>query len=117
MPGGDRTGPMGEGPLTGRGAGYCAGYDWPRVAGPGYAGRGLGWGGGWGRGRRWRQGFYATGLPRWARSGGAPVWRVGPYPEPVTQEQEVESLKAQAGWLKKELDAVNRCLGELEKEQ
>ena len=24
MPGGDRTGPMGQGPLTGRGAGYCA---------------------------------------------------------------------------------------------
>ena len=25
MPGGDRTGPNGEGPMTGRGAGYCAG--------------------------------------------------------------------------------------------
>ena len=26
MPGGDRTGPMGMGQMTGRGAGYCAGY-------------------------------------------------------------------------------------------
>ena len=25
MPGGDRTGPMGMGPMTGRGAGYCGG--------------------------------------------------------------------------------------------
>ena len=51
MPGGDRTGPMGEGPMTGRGAGYCAG-----TTGVGYAPRrgfrlGLGRGfGGWGRG-------------------------------------------------------------------
>ncbi|MBN1289121.1 MAG: DUF5320 domain-containing protein [Actinobacteria bacterium] len=29
MPGGDRTGPSGMGPLTGRGAGYCSGSDAP----------------------------------------------------------------------------------------
>ncbi len=29
MPGGDRTGPMGAGRLTGRGAGFCAGYGEP----------------------------------------------------------------------------------------
>ncbi|MBN1289268.1 MAG: DUF5320 domain-containing protein [Actinobacteria bacterium] len=29
MPGGDRTGPSGMGPLTGRGAGYCSGSDTP----------------------------------------------------------------------------------------
>jgi len=29
MPGGDHTGPWGQGPLTGRAAGYCAGYDRP----------------------------------------------------------------------------------------
>ena len=33
MPGGDRTGPGGAGPMTGRAAGYCAGY----AAAPGYA--------------------------------------------------------------------------------
>ncbi|MGB9888435.1 MAG: DUF5320 domain-containing protein [Anaerolineae bacterium] len=32
MPAGDRTGPMGMGPMTGRRAGYCAGYANP---GPG----------------------------------------------------------------------------------
>ncbi|MFW5971797.1 MAG: DUF5320 domain-containing protein, partial [Desulfovermiculus sp.] len=29
MPGGDRTGPMGMGPMTGRGAGFCAGMNQP----------------------------------------------------------------------------------------
>ena len=29
MPRGDRTGPAGAGPLTGRAAGYCAGYSTP----------------------------------------------------------------------------------------
>ena len=119
MPGGNRTGPMGVGPMTGRGAGYCAGYGVPGYMwGPGYMGRSLGldWGGGGGRGWRWRHWATATGLPRWARFG-APAWRYGPYPEPVTQEQEVESLKAQAEWLKKELDAVNRCLDELTQEE
>jgi len=29
MPGGDGTGPMGLGPMTGRAAGYCAGYPVP----------------------------------------------------------------------------------------
>ncbi len=48
MPHGDRTGPRGEGPMTGRGRGYCAGYDAP---GYGTVGRGPGWGPGYGRGR------------------------------------------------------------------
>lgn len=26
MPGGDRRGPLGEGPMTGRGMGFCSGY-------------------------------------------------------------------------------------------
>lgn len=53
MPGGDRTGPLGEGPRTGRGAGYCAGNDEP-----GYKNPLFGWVGGRrlsrrrGRGRR-----------------------------------------------------------------
>jgi hypothetical protein len=29
MPGGDRTGPLGTGPRTGRGLGYCGSYDSP----------------------------------------------------------------------------------------
>jgi hypothetical protein len=106
---------MGMGPMTGRAAGYCAGYDMPGYA-PG-RGFGPGWGGSWGRGHRWRHWYYATGLPGWARFGYGPAWGYGPYGEPVTREQEVESLKAQAGWLKEQLDAIHRCLTELEKEE
>jgi len=47
MPGGDRTGPMGMGPMTGRAAGYCAGYPLPGFmnypAGP-VLGAGVGYG-------------------------------------------------------------------------
>ena len=89
MPGGDGTGPGGMGPMTGRAAGYCAGYGMPGfmnpIAGGGYGGYG-GWGrgyGAWGagfrggRGRRGggRNGYRATGLPGWTRAGmGLPAW-------------------------------------------
>jgi len=73
MPRGDRTGPSGLGPLTGRGAGYCSGSVLPGSASgvgqpysrlgffgrafprfTGLIGRGLGMGRrGGGRGRRW----------------------------------------------------------------
>ncbi len=62
MPRGDKTGPEGLGPRSGRGLGYCSGYDSPgytkgvprggRGFGRGY-GRGFGRGFGWGRGRRY----------------------------------------------------------------
>ncbi len=43
MPLGNGTGPMGLGPMTGRAAGYCAGYPVPGFMNP-YGGRlGLGW--------------------------------------------------------------------------
>ena len=34
MPAGNRTGPLGLGPMTGRAAGYCAGYPVPGYANP-----------------------------------------------------------------------------------
>ncbi len=34
MPGGDRTGPWGRGPMTGRATGYCAGYSVPGYMNP-----------------------------------------------------------------------------------
>ena len=55
MPRGDRTGPEGRGPMTGRGAGYCSGNDEPDVENEsprrGF-GFGFGLGGGRGLGRR-----------------------------------------------------------------
>jgi hypothetical protein len=129
MPAGDGTGPMGMGPMTGRGAGYCAGFGVPGYANP-VPGRGfgLGWGGGRGRGRRWRHWYYATGLPGWARFGYAPAWGAppawgpppagayGPYAAPPTREQETEFLRAQAEWLKEQLDAIGRRIEELGRE-
>jgi len=40
MPWGDRTGPMGLGPMTGRAVGYYAGYPMPGYANTGTPGRG-----------------------------------------------------------------------------
>ena len=63
MPRGDGTGPMGMGPMTGRGMGYCTGYNWPRFATRRRPRRRL-----WlfGFGRRMRAPFYADrGRMRW----------------------------------------------------
>ena len=49
MPRGDRTGPYGAGPMTGRAAGYCVGYSVPGYMNPTY-GYGRGFGRGFGRG-------------------------------------------------------------------
>ena len=111
MPREDRTGPMGMGPMTGCGAGYCAGYGVPGYANP-IPGRGVGCG--WrGGGRGWRHWYYATGLPGWARFGYAPAWGA----PPPTREQEAEFLKAQADALKQQLDAISQRIAELEKEE
>ena len=51
MPRGDRTGPAGMGPMTGRAAGYCAGYNVPGYMNPVGRRFGMGFGPGFGRGR------------------------------------------------------------------
>ena len=55
MPGGDGTGPIGRGPMTGRAAGLCAEHPTPGYTTPGY-----GQGFGRGRGRGIRRGFLHT---------------------------------------------------------
>lgn len=115
MPRGDGTGPMGMGPMTGRAAGFCAGYNMPGYMNPVFGrGFGMGRGGGWGRGggRGWRRQFYATGLPGWARFGGYPYY----MPE-ITPEQERMALKAQADALRSEMEAITKRLAELETEE
>ena len=122
--------------MTGRRAGFCAGYDMPGYANPipgrGYGvgwGRGMGWGrgGGWGRGRGRRNMVYATGVPGWAGYGAAPAWGAppvwgppppaayGPYAGP-TGEGEAGFLRSQAEWLKEQLDAIGQRITELEQE-
>jgi len=127
MPGGDGTGPGGMGPMTGRAAGYCAGY-----AVPGYAsgGGGLGlWGRGRGgrggrRGRGRRNQFHATGLTGWQRAAmGYPAFGgVGsaavPYPGPIAPamsgEQHLDALKGQAEYFEDALDGIRKRIDELE---
>ena len=126
MPAGDGTGPMGMGPMTGRGAGYCGGYDAPGWANPGY-GRGLaaGRGGRGGRGGGWRHRnwYYATGVPGWARADYPPTWGAppaagyGPYAGAPSREEETESLRQRAEWLKQELDTISQRIEELTREE
>jgi hypothetical protein len=132
MPRGDGTGPMGLGPMTGRAAGYCAGYSVPGymnpVSGRGYFGWGRGMGRGGGRGRRnW---YYATGLPGWSRAAqGLPAWGSGgaypyygaPYANPynpwgttITPQQEADMLREQAKAMQEEISSINQRIKELE---
>ncbi len=105
MPSGDRTGPLGQGPLTGRGFGFCTGYrnNNIRVS----------------RGSRRR--FFATGIPGWKWFGyqgqfntygkGAPFQGAG---EQYSAEEEKEILKAETEVLKNQLDRINERLNQLE---
>ncbi len=116
MPGGDGTGPRGMGSMTGRAAGFCAGYNVPGFTNP-VQGRGF-WRAGrgnFGGGRGWRHMYYATGLPYWARFGGAPNYPNAPQnvaqPNP---EQEVELLKNQAEYFEGALEDIKKRIDELE---
>ncbi len=110
MPSGDRTGPRGMGPMTGRAAGYCAGFAVPGFAGGQGYGRGIGWGrGGAGRGRRNQ--FYATGTPGWTRFG-APL----PASPPLDRAAERQTLRAQAEALQSDLALISRRLAALEED-
>lgn len=126
MPGGDRTGPAGMGPMTGRAAGYCAGYQGPGYMNP-FGRLGFrGWGRGRGGGRGWRNWFYATGLTGWQRAGRgwpafgwgpAPAVSATPYDSSAGAEQQLGALKAQAEYLEEALNNIRRRIGELEAKQ
>ena len=109
MPRGDGTGPMGTGPMTGRAAGYCAGYHTSGFMNP-VGGRGLGLargrGGGLGRGLAMRRG-------RGRAFGFAPA----PFAPALTREQELDMLRSQADWLKDQMDAINQRIGELDQQR
>lgn len=92
MPRGDGTGPMGVGPMTGRGAGYCAGFEAPGFG----CNRGYGNGMGFGRGRR-NFGYPAQQMQRSA-----------PLPVDVSNEL----LQRQAEALQNQLDAIKKRLDE-----
>ncbi len=118
MPGGDRTGPRGLGPMTGRAAGYCAGYSVPGYMNP-VTGRGwFAYGRGRGGGRGWRNWYYATGMPGWQRAAyGYPAFGAGtyPYPPEPTVDEEKSMLKEEAEMLKQQLEDIQDRISTLEK--
>jgi len=105
MPGGDGTGPMGEGPVTGRGMGRCTGYP---VGGYNPA---PGWGGGFyrcgrGGGRGWRSRSYRQVRPVYNRFYDEPA---SGYTEPPVSE--TDSLKRQVQGVS---DAIERIAARVE---
>ena len=113
MPGGDRTGPVGRGPMTGRATGFCAGFSDPGYSNSGSArGFGRGWGRGFGRGfwgRRmlWREPYYQ-----------------GPYNPPCrdvfpTQNKEEEKtyLEEMVKGLEEEIKDIRGRIKELSEEK
>jgi len=123
MPRGDRTGPWGAGPMTGRAAGYCSGYSVPGFMNP-TVGYGRGWGGGRGRGfgRGWGRGFSrgryvypppAVGQPAYPQA-------IPPVAQPQSPEQEVaalenyqKQLEAEKAGLEEEMGCVKARIEEL----
>lgn len=123
MPRGDGTGPLGYGPMTGRGMGFCAGFNAPgymsslgRAAGS-WFGRGAWPFGRRGGGRGWRNMFYATGLPGWLRFGSGAIqpWFTG-WGAAETPDDERRILSAQLDFLQNALENVRKRLAELDKE-
>lgn len=108
MPGFDRTGPLGQGPMTGGARGECAPGAVGRVGfggGRRFGGAGHGPGGG---GRGYRDQFYATGLTGWQR---AAAWSGG-----VAPATELEALKEQADRLQSALNVVRARIDGLDTE-
>lgn len=100
MPGGDRTGPMGMGSMTGRGMGVCSG----RAGSAMYLGGGrFAWGCGMGFGGGRRNRF-------WVRQPGAAMM---PKDEPISAAQELAELKQQAQALQDSLKDINSRIEQL----
>lgn len=89
MPRGDRTGPSGMGPMTGRRMGHCAGYP-----SPGFTNSGFGFRHGFGR--RFTQ------------------WGQPAYIEP-TKEQEIEMLKQEKKTIESEEKIIKEEIAEIKK--
>jgi hypothetical protein len=116
MPGGDRTGPVGLGQRTGRGAGFCSGSSTP-----GYKNPGLGIGRGYGRGRGLGQGYWGRGRGFWKRDVYDPFYRpqyydIGTNPQPSKDEEKVY-LEETVKNLEEEIKNMKNRIRDLSKEK
>ncbi|MFW9947329.1 MAG: DUF5320 domain-containing protein [Candidatus Odinarchaeota archaeon] len=123
MPGGDRTGPRGLGSMTGRGLGYCAGYDSPGYT-RGYGmGLGRGWGRGWGRGRGigfskgWRWNYGPIYTPVYTSYRPEIISKVTPENQLTMLKQEKEYLEKEVNGIKTAIDDISKRIEELEREE
>ncbi len=115
MPRGDRTGPTRAGPGTGRMKGFCMGFGSPGTLNRSQDFASPGRGGG-GQGRRNR--FLNTGLTGWQCSAGFGFGRgtqelVDPGSGFMPEDQ-LETLKARAGYFEKVLEGIKRRIQKLE---
>lgn len=99
MPAGDRSGPEGYGPMTGRGAGYCTGNNAPGFTTGFSRGRGAGSAGPFYRGNN---GY------------GAGSYYQAPYQREFTPEMEIQMLRHESGHLENDLQSVKQRIAELE---
>ncbi|MGI6286301.1 DUF5320 domain-containing protein [Neomoorella humiferrea] len=116
MPRGDRTGPWGLGPRTGRGAGYCSGFPVPGFMNPAFGfgrglGRGRGLGLGWGRRLAW--GFFPSFYGYhpgafWGASFPGAVPPGGAAPDAEFLKQQAAVLESQLKMVKEQLKALQR---------
>ncbi|MDX9800141.1 MAG: DUF5320 domain-containing protein [Spirochaetia bacterium] len=129
MPGGDRTGPMGAGAITGRGAGFCAGTGMPGYANPQnrtFRGRGRGFfnpsgsygsGFGAGFGRGLGRGFFARGMGRGFRNSFfSPLSSAGYYDVENEPKNEKEYLLSEKKFLERDLEEIKKQMELLDEE-
>lgn len=99
MPHGNKTGPHGQGMMTGRKAGYCNGFSVPGYANPG-RGRGMFMRRGFSNGRGFGRGWW-------------PVQQVQPQ---YTREDELAMLKNESQYMEDAMNRLKERIDELEAE-
>jgi hypothetical protein len=108
--------------MTGRAAGFCAGFGTPGYMNP-IAGRGFGMGlgrgrgacGGRGNGRGWRNMFHATGLTGWQRAAGWTMAGAASVSDAaLTREQHLAALKARVDYLEEAGKELRQQIEELD---
>jgi len=99
MPYGDRTGPLGQGPRTGRGLGFCEGYGAP--------GRFFGGRGGFHRGRGgYGPRAFGGWRPRWGLQGWPYEGAIEPFEDVELLEKEANSMERASKSMRSRIEQI-----------
>lgn len=112
MPAGNRMGPEGEGSMTGRGMGICAGYPQAGFHRSGFFNHR------WapfGRGGRFRNRYFAYGLGYGFQHASGYGFTSAADEQPPTPEEEEQILQQHASWLQQQLETINARLEKIKK--